>query len=214
VSDIPDEVRTLTKKLAKATAEMAAVTKTKQADMGSYSYTYATLTDVLQTVKDALDKQDLALTQPLITEDGIMKVTTLILDKDTGESMSFGGPGITLKADPQAMGGAITYYRRYALTSLFALEVDDDDGHQAARAVTQTGKRTGAEVEIRALLASWDKDVAAAFASDFQERFHSTLTHLPESQHGDALAWTKLWEAGEPETSTTTEEFAQDEARR
>lgn len=33
--------------------------------------------------------------------------------------------------DPQKMGSAITYYRRYALQSLFLLQAQDDDGESA-----------------------------------------------------------------------------------
>ena len=33
--------------------------------------------------------------------------------------------------DPQKMGSAITYYRRYALQSLFLLQAEDDDGEKA-----------------------------------------------------------------------------------
>ena len=34
--------------------------------------------------------------------------------------------------DPQKMGSAITYYRRYALQSLFLLQAQDDDGNHAS----------------------------------------------------------------------------------
>jgi hypothetical protein len=34
-------------------------------------------------------------------------------------------------SDPQKMGSTITYFRRYALQSLFLLQAEDDDGHSA-----------------------------------------------------------------------------------
>ena len=34
--------------------------------------------------------------------------------------------------DPQKIGGAITYYRRYALVSLLGLQAEDDDGNTAS----------------------------------------------------------------------------------
>jgi hypothetical protein len=201
----------LNQKMARATAAMAAVTKTKKADLGNYSYTYATLTDVLQTVKDALDTQGLALMQPLVTEGTTMLVTTLVVDKDSGESMSFGGPGIALKGDPQAMGSAISYYRRYALTSLFGLEVDDDDGQQANRSAVKPTERTGAETEIREIIGLWNKDERAMFARDFKAHFNSNLTDLPESRHGDALAFTKAWENGDNLINVNESEAPADE---
>ena len=34
--------------------------------------------------------------------------------------------------DPQKLGGAITYYRRYTLQSLLGLQAEDDDGNTAS----------------------------------------------------------------------------------
>ena len=36
------------------------------------------------------------------------------------------------KADPQAMGSAITYVKRYALQAVYGLATEDDDGNRAA----------------------------------------------------------------------------------
>ena len=35
--------------------------------------------------------------------------------------------------NPQQIGSAITYFRRYTLASLLALEVEDDDGNDASK---------------------------------------------------------------------------------
>ena len=35
-------------------------------------------------------------------------------------------------ADPQKLGSCITYFRRYTLQSLLALEAEDDDGNKAS----------------------------------------------------------------------------------
>ena len=35
--------------------------------------------------------------------------------------------------DAQKIGGAITFYRRYSLTSLLALEAEDDDGNSTVK---------------------------------------------------------------------------------
>ena len=36
------------------------------------------------------------------------------------------------KTDPQAMGSAITYAKRYALQAIYGLGTDDDDGNSAS----------------------------------------------------------------------------------
>lgn len=86
---------------------------------------YATLSSTIEAVRPLLSELGLSLLQPII--DG--KVLTLIQD-DKGESIR---SEIKLPelSNPQQLGSAITYYRRYTLTSLLALEVEDDDGNGA-----------------------------------------------------------------------------------
>jgi hypothetical protein len=67
--------------------------------------------------------------QPLDNVEGRPAITTTIMDTeslDTEFSSTVTLPDI---ADPQKMGSAITYYRRYALQSLFLLQAQDDDGN-------------------------------------------------------------------------------------
>ena len=47
--------------------------------------------------------------------------------------------------DPQKLGSAITYYRRYTLGSLLGLQSVDDDANLASQAVTKTKKYLNAE---------------------------------------------------------------------
>jgi len=42
--------------------------------------------------------------------------------------------------DAQKYGSAITYFRRYALQSLFLLEAEDDDGNNAVKKPAQKVK--------------------------------------------------------------------------
>lgn len=157
----------------------------------TFSYRYADINGILAGLKPVLAKHDMAISQPIEIIDGNMVITTLLVCTKTGERLAFPGPGFPLKGDPQQAGSAITYMRRYALTSLFALEAHDDDGGLAHRAVAQPGERTEAEKQIRSIIGSMDKARRAEFSQAFTEAFGSTLTGLPESKHGDALAWTK-----------------------
>jgi hypothetical protein len=49
--------------------------------------------------------------------------------------------------NPQAMGSAITYFRRYTLQSLMSLQAVDDDGQAAAQAAPKKQKTTDAVVD-------------------------------------------------------------------
>ena len=188
-----DTVQQLQKKFARALGVVAAISKDKVANTGSYSYSYADLDSVLHVCKEACDGQGLRLSQPITVEDGNLIVTTTIFDADSGEALSFPGPGVPIKGDPQQAGSAITYFRRYALMSLFALSTDDDDGGVAHRAVAQPGRRTPAEEEIIRLAEGLSDEDRKAFGAMFRDAFGSGIKDLPESKHGDALTWAKAW---------------------
>ena len=91
-----------------------------------FKNSYTTINEILSEVKPLLTELGLVLIQPIEGN----KVATVITDCDSKESItSF----IELPngLNPQQIGGAITYFRRYNLTSLLALESTDDDGVEA-----------------------------------------------------------------------------------
>lgn len=95
---------------------------------------YATLTQILSEVKPILSELNLALLQPI--KDG--KVYSIIIDE---KNVVLFDSAIDLPTglNPQQIGSAITYYRRYTLASLLSLELEDDDGN-AASEVKPTAK--------------------------------------------------------------------------
>jgi hypothetical protein len=195
----------LNAKLGKALVAVEAVTRSNEANAGSYTYRYTDLTSVLKVVKAALTPLNMAVTQPVgINDNDIMSVSTIIIDIDTGESMSFPGPGCPVPKDPQQQGSAISYFRRYALTSIFALEVEDDDGALAHRGAVAPTKRTEAEENIRSIVEALTADERAMFIEDFKAEFNASLSDLPESRHGAALKFAKFWIT--PETPATEKE--------
>src|SRR5262245_34362933 len=115
------EIKTLRKKFARACKSVAAVAKKEKADTGKFTYHYSKLDDVLGAVKDALEPENLVLMQPVSVREGMLFVDVMVVDLDTGQYLMFGGMGHNVERDPQAMGSAITYARRYTLTSLFAM---------------------------------------------------------------------------------------------
>ncbi len=200
-----DPMNALNAKFGKALVAVEAVTRSNEANAGSYTYRYTDLTSVLKVVKAALTPLNMAVTQPVgINDDGVMSVSTILIDIDTGESMSFPGPGCPVPKDPQQQGSAISYFRRYALTSIFALEVEDDDGAMAHRGAVSPNKRTAAEENIRSMIEALTADERAMFIEDFRAEFKASLSDLPESRHGDALKFAKFWVT--PETPTTEKE--------
>jgi len=88
---------------------------------------YADLGSVMESCKDALNKNGITVLQPV----GIDTVETILLH-ESGEWISE-TMNITAKSDnnPQDQGSAITYARRYSLQSMVFIPAEDDDGNKA-----------------------------------------------------------------------------------
>lgn len=118
--------------LAAAQAEIRNPEKTRTADTGKYKYNYADIGDVLSAVLPVLSKHGLSVMQPTKIVDGSILLITRVAHKD-GASIESEYPVCSLNGNHQAMGAAMTYARRYALTSLIGVAaVDDLDGEGAA----------------------------------------------------------------------------------
>lgn len=116
--------------LVKALAKIEGVAKTK-ANPGFKGSKYATLEAVIEASKEHLTECGLTILQlPGALIDGVLTLETVILH-ESGEFIS-GCFGIALgKQDPQGVGSAITYARRYALMSALNMPAVDDDGEAA-----------------------------------------------------------------------------------
>jgi oligoendopeptidase F len=86
-----------------------------------FKNTYASLTQILSEVKPIMSELGLTIMQPIKDN----KVFTCIYDGATEIATS--DIQLPVNLSPQQLGSAITYYRRYTLASLLALEIDDDD---------------------------------------------------------------------------------------
>ena len=110
------------KKLLEVQKEVGAVAKTSNNPF--FKSKYFCVNKLIEVVSPVLSKNGLVLLQPII--DG--KVFSKIFDSESSESVEscIDLPNLT---DPQKLGSAITYYRRYTLASLMALQAEDNDGN-------------------------------------------------------------------------------------
>lgn len=112
---------------AKLLAIQKEVTPVKKSETNPFfNSKYFDINTLLSLLKPMLSAQGLVLTQALTTLDGHLALTTSIVDATSGAGLSDTCP-VPAQTDPQKNGSAITYYRRYALQSLLALEAEDDD---------------------------------------------------------------------------------------
>ena len=122
-------MKNVLKKLAKAKTEMGSVIK--GTENGHFKSRYADLNAYLEVVEPALQANGLLLLQPLVSGDSSDKVVTTILDVDSGESVTSEMKLLSSKGTMQDLGSAVTYARRYTLSSLLGLGAEDDDGNAA-----------------------------------------------------------------------------------
>ena len=101
---------------------------------------YFDINGLIAEIKPILNEVGLTLTQPISFEFDVTSGTgrsilhTYLKDgKDIIESSSISLPE---NLDPQKMGSAITYYRRYSIQSMLLLQAEDDDGNKASHKVT------------------------------------------------------------------------------
>ncbi len=120
----PENNTSFYRKLANVKSEIGTISKDSTNPF--YKSAYFDINQLLSHVEPLLHKNSLICLQPI--EDGC--VVTKIIDINTGERV-ISTICLGEYVDPQKLGSAITYYRRYGLQSLLALQAEDDDGNKA-----------------------------------------------------------------------------------
>jgi len=113
------------KKLAEAKKEIGKIKKDSRNP--HFKNTYFDINTLLETVEPILESHGLMILQPLVLDE----IHTLIIDL-SDDSKIESRLKLPVLNDPQKMGSAITYYRRYTLQSLLSLQAEDDDANLAA----------------------------------------------------------------------------------
>ena len=129
-------------KILKIQSEIGVMVKTETNPF--FRSKYMDINGLLAQLMPLLEKYKLVVMQPIQVKDGKNILSTVIYDTEgddpDNENSSFNGKWIEMDCDimlpdlqdPQKMGSAITYYRRYALQSLFLLRAEDDDANTAS----------------------------------------------------------------------------------
>lgn len=125
---------------------------------------YATLNSVMAASRDALLDNGIWLCQcPVPVESpGAIGLMTKLTHTESGQWQSSLTVVPLPRADPQGMGSAITYARRYALTAMLGLVTEDDDGEAASlrkggTARQQSPRRQGRQEATPAHVAESDE---------------------------------------------------------
>lgn len=154
--------------LVAALADMPNVRKTGTGNYGKF----AELHELIDQVRPTLAKHGLAFMQDVSgLPDGRIGVTTILVHK-SGEKVATGPLPMPAPNDPQKVGSAITYARRYALMATLGLATEDDDGKAASTPAPQARKQAanpasqGLWDRIKATKGTPVADVLKAFAAE------------------------------------------------
>ena len=98
---------------------------------------YADLSDILDKISEPLTENGLSIIQ--LPKD-VNELETILIHT-SGQFISSTYKMTPVKTDPQSLGSAITYQRRYALSAILSLNIDaDDDGNGASGKTTESEK--------------------------------------------------------------------------
>ena len=141
----------------------------KNANNPFFKSKYVPLENVVDSITRASSKHGLSFTQfPSSDENGNVTVGTMVMH-ESGEWIEYDPICLKpVKNDPQAVGSAITYAKRYALSAIFGITSDnDDEGNEA----TQLGKATSKAVPNKQVPTTNNKipkEVAKAYKDGVQ----------------------------------------------
>ena len=131
--------------LSKAMAEFQKAIKQplKDANNPFFKKPYVPLENVVEAINKTGSPLGISFMQFASSDEtGSIEVATLVMHS-TGEYIEF--PPVRMKPEsnkPQAVGSAITYAKRYALSAIFGITSDkDDDGNEATGLNTQVEKQ-------------------------------------------------------------------------
>lgn len=160
---------------------------------------YADLAQIIDTIRKPLADNGLSFVQLPVSSDGKIGVITR-LGHSSGQWIQSVLMLRPVKDDPQGLGSALTYARRYSLSSVVGISADaDDDGNSASNKDKPKVVDLVTKEQIEILSAQIDETGTdlKKFCSAFKI---NSVSELPESKYKmalDALAKKKKKKGGE-----------------
>lgn len=122
-------MKNILKKLLEVQKEVKAIGK--DSTNPYFNSAYFDINKLIDVLKPTLNKLGLVIYQPVEYKETKNILRTVVCEVESGEQIE---SSIVLpdNLEPQKMGSAITYLRRYTLQSLLFLQAEDDDGSNAS----------------------------------------------------------------------------------
>ena len=112
----------------------------KESDNPFFKSAYASLDSIQHHIKPYLEKNGLLVTQSNVADGVLTFVETKVWHVDSGEHLSSVFPVVVSKQTAQDYGSAVSYAKRYSLSGVLNLIIEDqdDDGEKAMGRQTET----------------------------------------------------------------------------
>lgn len=162
-----ESITELSKALVKFHSVMGKVSK--DAKNPFFKNNYASLSNIIEAVTKPLNDNGLSVLQ-LPSIEGL---TTLLLHESGEWISSVSSTPVKDATDPQKLGSAITYARRYALGAILSLNIDeDDDGQKANKPVNQ------AMTPLKQPISGTAQKVQPELKPEDKEKWSKAISHL------------------------------------
>jgi hypothetical protein len=146
---------------------------------------YASLSNIIEAVTPHLNAVGLTVVQMPTTEG----LETLLLHESGEYISSLSTIAAKDPMNPQAVGSAITYARRYAMGAVLSLNIDEDDDANAATVAPKAAPKPAAPKVKPALTpedeTNWSKAIAAL--SNGSTTIEKIRGHYTLSDHHEAM---------------------------
>jgi hypothetical protein len=127
--------------IAEIQADPPVMVKDSDGQVGPRKYRYLSLNKLMETLLPELNRRGVVLIQTPTVVEGQPALLTELLHIESftkvGETMLL----MSSDATPQQQGSAITYARRYALTSILGLVADEDDDGAAVQSAAVPARK-------------------------------------------------------------------------
>src|SRR5215469_8913840 len=181
MSDLSARPGSLAEALTQLQTRLPRITKDATADTGKYTYSYANLASITETVAPILAGLDLYWTCKPTMADGQFVLRYKLGHAPTGEYEEGDYP--LPAGTPQTQGGAITYARRYALCAVLGIApAEDDDDAQAAEADATRGSTWQAPANPSSRKATRSRDTAGEHTPWNDDRGSDTPASITDKQ--------------------------------
>jgi hypothetical protein len=187
-----EKIELLSSALANVQKDLSPAEKTGSNSAFGAPRKYLTLTDVWEAIRPLLSANKLSIAQGVDSGDSAEQpILWTLLMHESGQWIRSEMPMLLAKKDPQGVGAAMTYYRRYSLAAMVGVTQDDDDAQSAMPAKGQAQQQQQRPAPAPA--AGAKPAPSAGGPADLMDLYQTHQKAIASA--ADALALRNAWDA-------------------